>query len=276
MNWFAATTSLFLAVVPIEELQVRPAPAFFISSHTLRERLYKTTYSLTTNRSSSSIVAFLETPLPEGVQLFVYLEPPHGAKSLGFVPLSSSPSVVLTEVSQVAEENLMLSYKIVCDDLPSAGSYLQKVRFSFQGSTSSIFQALELNVASITNLTATGVPSTMTVELDPQGFGSSISNNTTYGVVSNTRGVGFLKIIGEISSGGNLPAQTSLKVSLSSKKGESRGLQTLSTTPIDLVQNLPTIVSDTGMITYLFTVSSGWNIAAQTLSRRVKFTLTAQ
>lgn len=83
-----------------------------------------------------------------------------------------------------------------------------------------------------------------------------------------------MKITGSITSGGNMPKNTSLTIALSSKQGSSRGVQTLTTRNIDLVTNLPSLFSDTGSITYTFGVSNGWQIPAQTFSRIVTLTLT--
>ncbi len=68
---------------------------------------------------------------------------------------------------------------------------------------------------------------------------------------------------------------TSLTLSLGSSSGTSLGAVTLCTTSIDLVTNLPAFITETGRITYTFTVQNGWKIPAQTLTRAITLTLTS-
>ncbi len=72
-----------------------------------------------------------------------------------------------------------------------------------------------------------------------------------------------------------MPTNTSLTLNLASKAGSSQGAQTLSVTPVDLVTKLPTLLSDTGVITYAFSVTNGWTVPAQSLNRTVTLTLTS-
>lgn len=142
-------------------------------------------------------------------------------------------------------------------------------------SSATVIQNLALSVDDNTNITTSGNPATLAVTLDSNGNGSATNNSTTYTVFSNTSGKSTLKITGQISSGGNMPTNTSLTICLSSTKGKSLGTQTLSTTAINLVNKLSKKVNDTGVITYTFNVTNGWNIAVQTLNRTVTLTLTS-
>lgn len=141
------------------------------------------------------------------------------------------------------------------------------------GPVSTATQAVTMTIASTSNITTSGNPATMAVSLNSGGSGSATDNSTTYTVTSNTGAPGSLKVTGSINS--NMAPNTSLTATLSSAAGSSQGAQTLSTTAVDLVTKIPTLVSDTGAITYVFGVSNGWTIASQTISRTVTLTLTA-
>ena len=135
-------------------------------------------------------------------------------------------------------------------------------------------QNLAISVDSESSIITSGNPGTLSITLNAEGTGSSTDTSTTYTVTSNTKKKGTLKITGSITSGGNMPTNTSLTVRLNSQSGTSQGTQTLTSTAIDLVTKLPTLVSDTGLITYAFNVVNGWTIAAQTLNRTITLTLT--
>ncbi|MBM3197856.1 MAG: hypothetical protein FJZ58_01195 [Chlamydiae bacterium] len=145
----------------------------------------------------------------------------------------------------------------------------------FLHAESSVSQVLKMIINATSNLTVSGNPGTLTVSLNSAGVGSATDATTTYAITSNTGGNGRLKITGAISSGGNMPTNTSLTVALASTSGTSQGAQALSTSPVDLVTNLPTLVSDTGGITYTFGVTNGWTVPAQTLNRTVTLTITS-
>ncbi len=136
-------------------------------------------------------------------------------------------------------------------------------------------QAVNMSIASSSNITTSGNPATMAITLNAAGTGSSSDNSTTYTVTSNTGDKGTLKVIGAITTGGNMPTNTALTISLVSNSGNSQGAQSLSTTPVDLVTKLPTLLSDTGAITYGFSVNNGWTIPAQNITRTVTLTLTS-
>ena len=135
-------------------------------------------------------------------------------------------------------------------------------------------QNLTMVINSSSTITTSGTPPTLSVTLAADGTGSSTDSSTSYTVVSNSNANGSLKVTGAITTGGNMPTNTGLTISLASTKGTSQGAQTLTTTATDLITKLPTLLSDTGAITYVFSVSNGWTIAAQTLSRTVTLTLT--
>lgn len=123
--------------------------------------------------------------------------------------------------------------------------------------------------------TTSGNPATLTVNIPASGFSEVTDSSTTYTISSNKSQSKSLKITGAITSGGNMPTNTSLTLRLGSSSGTSLGAIELSTTPIDLVKNLPSLITETGAITYTFTVQNGWKIAAQNLSRAITLTLTS-
>ncbi len=141
-------------------------------------------------------------------------------------------------------------------------------------SSSTFLQGFNITSSPTSNITISGSPRPLTVSLGLDGTGSATDSSTSYTISSNT-GNGKLKILGAITSGGNLPLNTSLQVSLSSTKGASQGLQVLTTNPIDLVRKIPSLISDSGSITYVFSVQNGWQIPAQTIQRTVTLTLTS-
>ncbi|MES2198648.1 MAG: hypothetical protein V4489_00565 [Chlamydiota bacterium] len=135
-------------------------------------------------------------------------------------------------------------------------------------------QTVSMTINSTSTLTTSGNPAALSISINSAGVGTSTDATTTYTVASNSGAKGKLKISGQITSGGDMPTNTSLGLSLASASGTSLGLQTLnSTTLVDLVSNLPTLVSDTGAATYTFNVVNGWTVPAASLSRTVTLTL---
>ncbi len=152
---------------------------------------------------------------------------------------------------------------------------LSIIGFNFGFSASTALQNLTITIPSISNITTSGNPSALSVNLNPDGTGSATDNTTTYTVTANTGAKGTFKITGAITSGGEMPDNTSLTASLASKAGSSAGVQTLTTKTMDLVTKLPTLLSDTGVITYGFNITNGWTVPAQTINRTVTLTLTS-
>ena len=136
-------------------------------------------------------------------------------------------------------------------------------------------QNLKIKVSSNSIITTSGSPPPLSITLNKDGTGSSQDSTTTYSISSNTRNTSSLKITGALTQGGNLPKNLTLKIKLNSCKGTSLGARCLSTQPVDLVAMLPSLVSETATITYIFSVINGWTIPAQTLNRTVTLTLTS-
>ena len=137
------------------------------------------------------------------------------------------------------------------------------------------FQNLTVSEPPSSTITTSGSPNPLSITLNANGIGSAEDTTTTYTISSNTKAKGSLKITGALTRGENMTQNTTLTVNLGSSKGFSKGDQILSTDPVDLVINLPTLVSDSGSITYIFSVKDGWALPAQTLNRVVTLTLTS-
>jgi len=132
--------------------------------------------------------------------------------------------------------------------------------------------AVIIYVSERSDLSVTSNPAAMVISLDSSGYGRVIDDSTYYSVYSNKK-EDEVKITGSIKRGGSMPDHTTLSVQLGSSIGTSLGLQTLTTSNVDLVTDLPAQASDTGQITYLFQVTDGWTIPAQTITRTIVFTL---
>lgn len=146
---------------------------------------------------------------------------------------------------------------------------------SSSATSTTTVQTVNMVINSTSNITTSGNPGTMTVTLDSTGAGTATDSTTTYTVTSNSNASGSLKITGAISSGGSMPTNTSLQIALASNKGTSAGAQSLTAQNVDLVSKLPTLLSDTASISYTFSVTNGWTVAASSIARTVTLTLTS-
>ena len=71
-----------------------------------------TTYDITTNGSDMKIVAQLESDMPPGTSFMIQVGAPTGGSFQGEKTLSrTSATVVVTEISKVAEEGLGITYR---------------------------------------------------------------------------------------------------------------------------------------------------------------------
>lgn len=136
-------------------------------------------------------------------------------------------------------------------------------------------QNLSVVIPLVSQITVSGPPSTLTVTLNADGTAQAIDSKTTYTVSSNATTKDYLKITGALAAGGDMPKNTTLSIRLHSDNGLSLGNQILSTQPTDLVIKIPKLITETSSITYIFNVTNGWSIPAQTLSRVVILTLTS-
>ena len=141
---------------------------------------------------------------------------------------------------------------------------------------STAVQPLTVNIPSKSSITTSASTALLSVTLNASGEGSAQNTETTYSISSNGKGKRALKITGSLTSGGDMPQNTSLTINLGSSTGTSLGSQILTTQSANLVTSLPILVSDTASITYIFKVTNGWTIPAQTITRTVTLTLTSE
>jgi len=103
---------------PINEIEVTGTPNLTISSALAGEEPSAVTDSsstcaITTNGTNKRITASINTDMPAYVTLKVNVAAPSGSgTSLGYVPLSSSASDVVTGISPVAAGGLTIIYKL--------------------------------------------------------------------------------------------------------------------------------------------------------------------
>lgn len=67
------------------------------------------TYSITTNQAQQKLTASLDLPLPSGITLQLWLEPPNGASATEAV-ISDTPKNVVENISYAQEQNLTMRY----------------------------------------------------------------------------------------------------------------------------------------------------------------------
>lgn len=71
-----------------------------------------TTYAITTNNSGISITGSLASNMPAGVTLNMLLAAPTGATSAGSQPLSTTPTTLVSGISQIAQGSLQITYTL--------------------------------------------------------------------------------------------------------------------------------------------------------------------
>lgn len=71
-----------------------------------------TTYNITTNASNQKITASIDAAMPNAVTLSISLAAPSGATSAGFVAMSTTAANLVTAISNVAQSNLTITYKL--------------------------------------------------------------------------------------------------------------------------------------------------------------------
>jgi hypothetical protein len=81
-----------------------------INSQSVKVIHATSTYLITTNEEHKKITGVLNTVLPKDANLFIALEAPTGAVSVGGVSLKSTPIDLVTGVSRVAESQKVIHY----------------------------------------------------------------------------------------------------------------------------------------------------------------------
>ena len=106
-----ATQTVTFQVSAINEIAVSGSPRAMHIAPRTDATDSSVTYALTTNCDNKKIMVALDAPVPEGIVLKVNLAAPSGAKSLGDVVCSTTPTDAVVGVSRVAEKGLTITCK---------------------------------------------------------------------------------------------------------------------------------------------------------------------
>ncbi|MEO8560637.1 MAG: hypothetical protein ABI601_01090 [bacterium] len=123
-----ATQTVTFRVNPISEIAISGAPAPIVvdAPRTSETRTHATmggtSYAITTNEENQKIVAALDQPMPNGVQLAVALGAPRGARSRGDVELSTRAVDVVTSIQPGASRALPITYTLSASDVARRGA----------------------------------------------------------------------------------------------------------------------------------------------------------
>jgi hypothetical protein len=109
-----ATQTVSYEVTSVNEISVAGSPSLVINNATAGSGLTSAsaggTYSITTNETNRKITAELDSNMPTGVTLSVTLTAPTGGSSAGAVNLSTTAVDVVTDVSNVNQSGLSITY----------------------------------------------------------------------------------------------------------------------------------------------------------------------
>lgn len=123
-----ATQTVTFRVNPISEIAISGSPAPIVvdaprtSGTRSRASMGGTSYAITTNEENQKIVAALDQPMPNGVQLVVALAAPSGARSRGDVALSTRAADVVTSIQPGAARALPITYTLSASDVARRGA----------------------------------------------------------------------------------------------------------------------------------------------------------
>lgn len=102
--------TIVFSITPVTQMGqiMGPAPEL----HLCREGSVEcfNTYSIYTNEENVKISAYLDSNMPKGTSLAVYLGPPQGARTMGAQMLSTIPVDLVVEISQVEGTGLPMKY----------------------------------------------------------------------------------------------------------------------------------------------------------------------
>ena len=136
-------------------------------------------------------------------------------------------------------------------------------------------QTITFEVTAINEMSISGNPGALTINSATAGSGPSpvTDATTTYNITTNESSQ---KITGAITTGGNMPANTTLEANLTAPTGgSSAGYTTLSTTAADLVTAISTLNESSKTITYRFSATMAAGILSSD-TRVVTLTLTTE
>lgn len=120
----SATQVVHFQVHPVNEIAVAGSPQLTVTTAAAGSVPSSVTssansFSVTTNQTDAKITASIASAMPTGVTLFVQLDAPVGAVSLGMQPLGPAPVDLVTSISHVSAPGLTLTYRL--DATPDAG-----------------------------------------------------------------------------------------------------------------------------------------------------------
>jgi hypothetical protein len=117
-----------LGIEPINEIALQKIPPINLPPRSQGGSCtYKGSYAITTNGIGKKITASLDSPLPDSTSLSIRLSPPKGAISAGTVPISQKASILVSNVSKVAESNLEITYFLSSSKPCTEGIYLKVI-----------------------------------------------------------------------------------------------------------------------------------------------------
>ncbi len=123
-----ATPSISIGIEPINEIALERIPPISLPSKSQKNScVYKGSYSITTNETQKKITASLSSPLPNNTTLSMQLKPPKGASSAGEKTISEAETLLVSNISKLAESNLEITYSLHSSGPCLEGSYLKVV-----------------------------------------------------------------------------------------------------------------------------------------------------
>ena len=124
----ATNPIITLSIEPINEIALQKIPPINLPPRSQGGSCtYKGSYAVTTNEVGKKIIASIDSPLPDATSLSIRLSPPKGAVSAGTIPISQKASVLVSNVSKVAESNLEITYFLNSSRPCPEGLYLKVI-----------------------------------------------------------------------------------------------------------------------------------------------------
>ena len=148
----------------------------------------------------------------------------------------------------------------ICISLVSLGLLL--VISGAASAANTATQTITFEVTAINEMSVSGNPAALTINSATAGSGPSpvIDSTTTYNITTNET---TKKITGQITTGGDMPANTTLEANLTAPTGgSSTGYTSLSTTAADLVTGISTLNESSKTIAYRFSATMAAGILA--------------
>ena len=134
-----ATVEIIFSVPEITNLQINDATLMFHlnydpnSSSLYESRNLTSTYNIQSTGTNKRIMAKLENNMPQNTFLELRADPPSGAASVGYVTLNAMPQQIVTGISNVNADNLLLNFRLRADiGAPVATNQRNRVTLTIQ------------------------------------------------------------------------------------------------------------------------------------------------